>query len=155
MGSASDLDTMREAGAVLESFGIPHEFVISSAHRAPDHTADYAKTAAARGLKVIIAAAGYAAHLGGVLAAHTTLPVIGVPLDASSLGGLDSLLAMCQMPAGIPVATVTIGTAGAKNAAHLAAEILALSDAALAQKIRDFRTKMTNEIVQQNKNIRT
>lgn len=150
MGSTSDMNVMKEAGAVLDRFGIPHEFVIASAHRAPDLTVDYAKAAAGRGIRVLIAGAGYAAHLGGVLAANTILPVIGVPIDASPLHGLDSLLAISQMPAGVPVATVTIGSAGATNAGHLAAEILALSDPKLAEQLRAFRKTMADDIQQQN-----
>ncbi len=150
MGSSSDMEVMQETGHVLKSFGIAHEFVISSAHRAPDQTAEYAKTAATRGVRVLIAGAGYAAHLGGVLAAHTILPVIGVPIDSSPLNGLDALLSTSQMPAGVPVATVTIGTAGAKNAAHLAAEILALSDPQLSEQLRKFRKKMADDMKAEN-----
>ncbi|MBI4238308.1 MAG: 5-(carboxyamino)imidazole ribonucleotide mutase [Deltaproteobacteria bacterium] len=146
MGSDSDVPTMREAAAVLELFHVAHELVISSAHRAPDKTTAYAKGARARGVQVIIAAAGYAAHLAGVVAAQTTLPVIGVPLAVSALQGVDALLAMGQMPAGIPVATVTIGVAGAKNAAHLAVQILALSDPQLAAALTQYRTDLAAEV---------
>lgn len=155
MGSPSDLPIMKETGAVLDSFGITHEFVIASAHRAPEYTAEYGKSAAGRGLKVLVAGAGYAAHLGGVLAAHTILPVIGVPLDSSPLQGIDSLLAISQMPAGVPVATMAIGTAGAKNAGHLATEILALSNPEFAEKIRAFRKRMSDDIMEHNRHLKT
>src|ERR671931_1447814 len=115
MGSDSDLEIMREAGKALENFGIEYEIDVTSAHRSPDATADFARTAADRGVRVIIAGAGGAAHLAGVVAAHTWLPVIGVPMQSQALHGLDSLLATAQMPGGIPVATMAIGTAGAKN----------------------------------------
>ncbi|MBI2343088.1 MAG: 5-(carboxyamino)imidazole ribonucleotide mutase [Deltaproteobacteria bacterium] len=154
MGSDSDLDIMRAGGEVLHTLGIPYEFVIASAHRSPDKTAAYARDAHARGIAVIIAGAGYAAHLGGALAAQTILPVIGVPLDTSSLQGLDALLAISQMPAGIPVAAVTIGTAGAKNAAYLAAQILALSDAALAERLRRYRQSLVEEIEKKDRTLR-
>lgn len=146
MGSDSDLPILRECAAVLAEFGVAHEMVIASAHRAPDKTTAYAKSAAARGIKVIIAAAGYSAHLAGVMAALTTLPVIGVPLAGSPLQGFDSLLAMCQMPAGIPVATMTLGVAGAKNAAHFALEILALGDATLAKRLTEYRVKLAQAV---------
>ncbi len=128
MGSDSDLEIMRQAGKSLESFGIPYEIDVRSAHRSPDRTAEYAKRAAGRGIRVIIAGAGGAAHLAGVIAAHTTLPVIGVPIPSTSLNGMDSLLATVQMPAGIPVATVAIGNPGATNAGILAAQILGVAD---------------------------
>src|SRR5256885_15627915 len=124
MGSDSDLEIMREAGKALEGFGIAYEIDVTSAHRSPDRTAEYARKAADRGIRVIIAGAGGAAHLAGVIAAHTTLPAIGVPISATSLNGLDSLLATVQMPAGIPVATVASGETGATNAGILAAQIL-------------------------------
>ena len=132
MGSDSDLEIMREAAKALEEFGIPYEMDVTSAHRAPRKTAEFARTAAGRGIQVIIAGAGGAAHLAGVIAAETTLPVIGVPIPTPALAGLDSLLATVQMPAGIPVATVAIGKAGAYNAGVLAAQMLALSDPGLA-----------------------
>src|SRR5205823_14814092 len=134
MGSDSDLEIMREAAKSLDDFGIAWEMDVTSAHRSPDRSAEFARTAAARGVKVIIAGAGGAAHLAGVIAAHTTLPVIGVPIT-SVLNGLDSLLSTVQMPAGIPVATVAIGKAGATNAGILAAQIIARADASLAQKL--------------------
>jgi phosphoribosylaminoimidazole carboxylase PurE protein len=150
MGSQSDLETMRGAGKVLAQFGISHEVVISSAHRVPDKTAALARGAAQAGVSVIIAGAGYAAHLAGVMAAHTTLPVIGVPLDASPLSGLDSLLATVQMPGGIPVATVTIGKAGAKNAGYLAAQIIALQDDNVRKQLSADRAAMGEQIEAQN-----
>ena len=127
MGSDSDLDIMREAAKALEDFGIAYEIDVTSAHRSPERTADFARKAAGRGIRVIIAGAGGAAHLAGVIAAHTTLPVIGVPIPSTPLNGMDSLLATVQMPAGIPVATVAIGKAGATNAGILAAQILGLA----------------------------
>src|SRR5258708_12128886 len=134
MGSDSDLDIMREAVKALEEFGIAYEIDVTSAHRSPDRTADYARKAAGRGIRVIIAGAGGAAHLAGVIAAHTTLPVIGVPIPSTSLQGMDSLLATVQIPAGIPVATVAIAKPGATNPAIFAAQFLALPDAPIATK---------------------
>src|SRR5437660_11402919 len=135
MGSDTDLDIMREAAKSLEEFGIGYEIDVTSAHRSPDRTAEYAKQAAGRGIRVIIAGAGGAAHLAGVIAAHTNLPVIGVPIPSTSLNGMDSLLATVQMPAGIPVATVAIGKPGATNAGILAAQILAHSSTPVARKL--------------------
>src|SRR3954471_5650612 len=137
MGSDSDLDVMNEAGKALDDFGIAYDIDVSSAHRSPKRTGEITRAARGRGIKVIIAGAGGAAHLAGVIAAETTLPVIAVPIPSSSLQGLDSLLATVQMPAGIPVATLAIGKAGATNAGILAAQILALSDERLAQKMRE------------------
>lgn len=151
MGSDSDLPAMQAAADFLKALGIRHEVRISSAHRTPEETANYAKTAAGKGLKVIIAGAGMAAHLAGVVAAHTNLPVIGVPMDASSLNGLDALLSTVQMPPGIPVATMGIGKAGAKNAAVLAARILALEDKKLANALDKFVAKMAKEVADKNK----
>src|SRR5689334_11469861 len=131
MGSDSDLEIMREAGKALDGFGIAYEMDVTSAHRSPARTAAFAREAAGRGIKVIIAGAGGAAHLAGVIAAESTLPVIGVPIPSTSLGGLDSLLSIVQMPAGIPVATVAIGKAGATNAGILAAQMIAVGDAAV------------------------
>jgi 5-(carboxyamino)imidazole ribonucleotide mutase len=139
LGSKSDEEVMQGCADYLTKFGIPFEMRVSSAHRNPDETAHFCKEAEKNGFSLIIAAAGMAAHLPGVAAAHTTLPVIGVPLDGSPLRGVDALYSIVQMPAGIPVATVAIGNAGAKNAAVLAAEILALHDAALKQKLNEFR----------------
>ncbi|HEY6009392.1 MAG TPA: 5-(carboxyamino)imidazole ribonucleotide mutase [Geobacteraceae bacterium] len=146
MGSDSDLTIMEEAGKVLVEFGVSYEMHISSAHRAPRKTAALAAGAAGRGIKVIIAAAGMAAHLAGVVAAETTLPVIGVPIGGGALGGTDALYAMVQMPGGIPVATMAIGKAGAKNAALLAVQILALSDARLATALVHHRERMAQEV---------
>src|SRR5438105_3132308 len=142
MGSGSDLEIMREAGKALDEFGIPYEMDIASAHRSPARTSEFARNAAARGIRVIIAGAGGAAHLAGVIAAETTLPVIGVPIPSTPLNGLDSLLAIVQMPAGIPVATVAIGKAGARNAGILAAQILAGADPALAAKLAAFKQQL-------------
>lgn len=154
MGSDSDLGVMKISADVLNEFGVANELVISSAHRTPDETAKFAEDAEKRGIKVIIAGAGYAAHLAGVLASKTVLPVIGVPLDASSLGGLDSLLSVVQMPGGVPVAAVTIGEAGAKNAAILAAEILAVSDDGLKKKLKDYRKKMADKVIEKNRKLK-
>jgi len=150
MGSDSDLPVMRAAADFLQSVGVGFEISISSAHRTPEQACAYAKTARERGLKLIIAGAGMAAHLAGVLAAHTTLPVIGVPLDASSLNGLDALLSTVQMPPGIPVATMGIGKAGAKNAAVLAVRILAIEDAVLQEKLEQHARKMADEVAAKN-----
>jgi 5-(carboxyamino)imidazole ribonucleotide mutase len=146
MGSDSDLPIMKDAGVVLDELGIPYEMHVMSAHRTPDEAAEFSRTAAEKGMRVIIAGAGGAAHLPGVLAAYTILPVIGVPISSSSgsLGGLDALLAIVQMPAGIPVATVAIN--GARNAGLLAAEIIATSDATIAQKLADARVKMAEKV---------
>ncbi|MCH8319798.1 MAG: 5-(carboxyamino)imidazole ribonucleotide mutase [Acidobacteria bacterium] len=147
MGSKSDADIMGEAARILEEFGVPHEMKVLSAHRTPQETSEYAQSAESRGIQALIAGAGYAAHLAGALAAHSTLPIIGVPLDASSLQGLDSLLSTVQMPKGIPVACMGIGKAGAINAALFAVQILARSDPALAQKLKEYREKMRQEIL--------
>ncbi len=150
MGSDSDLPVMRAAADFLASIGIGYELTISSAHRTPEQATTYARTARDRGLKIIIAGAGMAAHLAGVLAAHTTLPVIGVPLDASSLNGLDALLSTVQMPPGIPVATMGIGKSGAKNAAVLAVRILALSNPALQEKLELHAREMAEQVAAKN-----
>lgn len=146
MGSDSDVEAMNGAAEMLEKFGIPYEMTVASAHRSPDRASQYSRTARERGLKVIIAGAGWAAHLAGVLAAETTLPVIGVPLDSSPLNGMDSLLATVQMPPGIPVATVALGKGGAKNAGILAVQILAVSDDALAAKLAAHKRDMADEV---------
>ncbi len=146
MGSDSDLEIMNEAAKPLEDFGIPYEIDISSAHRSPARTSEYSRGAEKRGLKVIIAGAGGAAHLAGVIAAETTLPVIAVPIASTPLGGLDSLLAMVQMPAGIPVATVAIGKAGATNAGILAAQMIALSDPEVAKKLHAHKEKLAKGV---------
>ncbi len=147
VGSSSDWDTMRHAAATLAEFEIAYEANVLSAHRTPDETADYAREAEARGLDVIIAAAGGAAHLAGVVAAHTLLPVLGVPMQAWALDGLDSLLATVQMPRGIPVGTLAIGRAGAVNAAILAVQILATARPELRDKLRDRRRSQAEQIL--------
>ena len=154
MGSDSDLEIMREAGRALEEFGIPYEMDVTSAHRAPRKTAAFASNAAGRGVKVIIAGAGGAAHLAGVIAAETTLPVIGVPIRTPALAGLDSLLATVQMPSGIPVATVAIGKAGAYNAGVLAAQMLALSDPGLAKKMAEHKEKLARSVEEKSRKLR-
>ncbi len=146
MGSKSDWPIMKEAVNVLKGFGIVCEVRILSAHRVPDEVATFAKQAAERGVKVIIAGAGWAAHLAGAIAANTVIPVIGIPIDSSPLQGWDALLSTVQMPPGIPVATVSIGKGGAKNAAYLAAQILALSDETLREKLKSFREEMKQKI---------
>ncbi|WP_428387884.1 5-(carboxyamino)imidazole ribonucleotide mutase [Mucisphaera sp.] len=145
MGSQSDWPTMSLAAELLQHFQIPHETRVVSAHRTPDDMADYAKAARDRGLKVIIAGAGGAAHLPGMVAAHTTLPVLGVPVQSKALSGMDSLLSIVQMPAGVPVATLSIGTSGAKNAALLAARILATNNPQLAQALADYADQQAKD----------
>ena len=147
MGSASDWDTMKPAAKVLEEFGIPYEAKAMSAHRTPAAVMEWTSAAKANGMKAIIAAAGGAAHLAGVVAAHTTLPVLGVPMPSKHLGGLDSLLSTVQMPKGIPVATLAIGEAGAANAALFAIAILALSDSSVDKKLEEFRAKQTDAVL--------
>jgi 5-(carboxyamino)imidazole ribonucleotide mutase len=149
MGSRSDWETMRAAAEMLDSLGVAHEVRVVSAHRTPDLLIEYAAQAAARGLKIIVAGAGGAAHLPGMLAAKTRLPVLGVPVQSKTLSGLDSLLSIVQMPAGIPVATFAIGTAGATNAALAAAAILALQDPAIDRALQDFRTRQTQGVLEQ------
>ncbi|MCQ2168126.1 MAG: 5-(carboxyamino)imidazole ribonucleotide mutase [Bacteroidales bacterium] len=145
MGSTSDLEIMSAAFAVLDQFGVPYEKRVISAHRAPSLLAEWAGSARDRGVSVIIAGAGGAAHLAGVTAAYTTLPVIGVPINGKAFGGMDALLSTVQMPSGIPVATVAVN--GAKNAALLALSILSVTDASVAEKLADFRRKQTEAIV--------
>jgi len=147
MGSDSDLPIVEEALQVLDEFGVPYEVKILSAHRSPDQTSAYAKSAAERGLRVILAAAGWAAHLGGVLAAETILPVIGIPVNSSPLQGLDALLATVQMPPGIPVATMAIGKGGAHNAALFAIQVLALQEPQLRDRLKQFKLRMAEDIV--------
>jgi 5-(carboxyamino)imidazole ribonucleotide mutase len=147
MGSQSDWETMRNAAQMLEQLEIPHEARVLSAHRTPDQLLEYAATAESRGLKVLIAGAGGAAHLAGVTAAKTVLPVLGVPIESKALHGMDSLLSIVQMPAGIPVGTLAIGTAGATNAALFAAAILATSDAAVRQRLHAFRQQQANKVL--------
>ena len=149
MGSKSDWETMRQAGEILTGFGVPHERHVVSAHRTPVWMAEYATTAASRGLEVIIAGAGGAAHLPGMVASHTVLPVIGVPVQSAALNGLDSLLSIVQMPKGVPVATVAIGPSGAANAALLAIAILATSRPDLRAKLQASREAMAAEVRQQ------
>lgn len=146
MGSQSDWDIMKNASDMLESFGIEHEVRIISAHRAPDLLAEYCESARERGLKVLIAAAGLAAALPGAVAAKTPLPVLGVPMESRALGGMDALLSIVQMPAGIPVGTLAIGKAGAKNAAILATSILALEDSRLRDALDTFRADQTRAV---------
>jgi len=154
MGSDSDLPVMEETVKVLEAFAIPHELFLTSAHRTPERTAQFARGAAKRGVRVIIVGAGAAAHLAGVIASQTLLPVIGVPIDATSLQGLDSLFATVQMPGGIPVATMAIGKAGAKNAALFAVRILALEDADLLKKLQASVRKMAQEVERKHENLK-
>lgn len=153
MGSDSDLPVMQASADALKSFGIPYEMTVASAHRSPARAADYAATAQDRGLKTIIAGAGHAAHLAGVLAAHTTLPVIGVPIDSSCLKGWDALLATVQMPPGIPVATMAIGKPGARNAGILAAQMIALADPQVDQQLTDFKAKMADQVAEKARKI--
>ncbi len=148
MGSKSDWETLQHASEMLEKLHVPHECRIVSAHRTPDWMADYAKTAIARGLEVIVAAAGGAAHLPGMVAAHTSLPVLGVPIKSSTLNGVDSLLSIVQMPAGIPVGTLAIGNAGATNAALLAAAILGNKYPAIRQHVEEWRRSQTEAVLQ-------
>ena len=149
MGSKSDWETMRHAGEMLTQFGVPHECKVMSAHRTPALTAEYAAQAEAGGIEVIIAAAGGAAHLAGVVAAHTVLPVLGVPMESPALKGMDSLLSTVQMPAGIPVGTLAIGKAGAINAALLAVAILANHRPDLRKKLHDFREEQARKVKQE------
>lgn len=153
MGSDSDLEIMSEAATALEQFGIAYEIDVTSAHRSPARTAEFARNAAARGIKAIIAGAGGAAHLAGVIAAETILPVIGVPIPSTSLNGLDSLLSIVQMPAGIPVATVAIGKPGATNAGILAAQIIGLSDSAVAGKLKQHKEKLARGVEEKSKKL--
>src|SRR5437868_2413663 len=149
MGSKSDWEVMRQASEILANFEIPHECRVLSAHRTPTQTAEYVSAAEARGVEVIIAAAGGAAHLAGVCAAHTLLPVLGVPMESAALKGLDSLLSTVQMPAGIPVGTLAIGPAGARNAALLAIAILANSRPELREKLRHFREEQSRKVLRE------
>ncbi|HIE26164.1 TPA: 5-(carboxyamino)imidazole ribonucleotide mutase [Candidatus Poribacteria bacterium] len=146
MGSDSDLDVMKETAKVLEEFEIPFEMTISSAHRSPARTIEYASNASKRGVEIIIAGAGRAAHLAGVIAAHTTLPVIGVPIDSGPLSGVDALYSIVQMPAGVPVATMAIGSGGARNAGILAAQILALKYPSLKAKLEVYKSKLAEGV---------
>lgn len=153
-GSDSDLPVMEEAVKILESFGIGYEFTIASAHRSPEKTRGYSRSAEDRGVKVIIAGAGWAAHLAGAIAAETTIPVIGVPIDSSPLLGLDSILSTLQMPSGIPVATMSVGKTGAKNAAILAVQILAVGDKSLQKKLKAYKQKLSDEVEEKDNRIK-
>ncbi len=155
MGSDSDLEVMREAEKRLDSFGIDYETRIMSAHRTPEKAAEYAATAEQRGLEVIICGAGAAAHLAGAIAANTTLPVIGIPIDSSSLKGLDALLATVQMPAGIPVATMAIGKAGAANAGLFAAQIIGRKDESVAAKLTHFKKEMAAGVEERDRKLQS
>jgi 5-(carboxyamino)imidazole ribonucleotide mutase len=150
MGSKSDWETMRQAADTLTSFGVPHECRVLSAHRTPAETAEYAGQAESRGIEVIVAAAGGAAHLAGVCAAHTLLPVLGVPMESASLKGLDSLLSTVQMPAGVPVGALAIGAPGARNAALLAIAILANSRPDLREKLRRYRAEQKEKVLRES-----
>src|SRR6478752_1998096 len=154
MGIDSYLEIMREAGKALDGFGIAYEIDVTSAHRSPDRTADFARKAAENGIRVIIAGAGGAAHLAGVIAAHTTLPVIGVPIPSTSLNGMDSLLSTVQMPAGIPVATVAIGKPGATNAGILAAQIIGLADEAVGKKLHGHKQKLARGVEDKSRKLK-
>jgi phosphoribosylaminoimidazole carboxylase PurE protein len=155
MGSDSDLPTVKEACAVLQEFGVAFEAHVLSAHRSPEDLVAFVRKAEGAGLRVFIAAAGGAAHLAGVVAANTTRPVIGIPIQTSNLGGLDSLLSTVQMPGGVPVATMAIGAGGARNAGLFAVQILALSDPALAMKLQEHRTKQAEQVRQKDRKIQS
>ena len=155
MGSDSDLEVMREAEKRLDSFGVPYETHIMSAHRTPERAAEYASSAEQRGLQAIICGAGAAAHLAGAIAANTTLPVIGIPIDSSSLKGLDALLATVQMPAGIPVASMAIGKAGAANAGIFAAQIVARTDQEVAAKLTQFKKEMAAGVEERDRKLQS
>jgi phosphoribosylaminoimidazole carboxylase PurE protein len=154
MGSDSDLSVMEESRKVLDDFGIENKITVASAHRSPERVEKLIKDAEKRGVDVIIAGAGMAAHLAGVIASHTVLPVIGVPINASSLGGLDALLSTVQMPPGVPVAAVTVGKAGAKNAAVLAAQIIARKDRAITKKLRAYKKRMARDVEKKAKAVK-
>ncbi len=153
MGSKSDYEVVCEASKVLEKFSVKYEMIISSAHRSPKRTAEYVESAEKRGAKVFIAAAGMAAHLAGAVAAHTTKPVLGVPMSGANLASMDSLFSTSQMPRGIPVATLSIGKAGAVNAAYLAVQILALNDETLALALKDDRKTQENQLIADSKSV--
>jgi phosphoribosylamine--glycine ligase len=153
MGSDSDMGVMQSAAEVLEDFGVAFEITVASAHRSPQRAAVWASTAPERGIKVIIAGAGHAAHLAGAMAAHSSLPIIGVPIDSSCLQGMDALLATVQMPPGIPVATMAIGKPGARNAGILAVQILALADTGLSKKLQEYKQDMAAKVEQKAKKL--
>lgn len=154
MGSDSDLTVMKEGAEVLDSFGIGYEITITSAHRSPDKTREYVHSAEKRGIKIIIAGAGWSAQLAGVIAAETTMPVIGVPIDSSPLLGLDSILSTLQMPSGIPVAAMSVGKTGAKNAAIFAVQILAVGDKSLQDKLKAHKKRLADEVEEKDKKIK-
>jgi phosphoribosylaminoimidazole carboxylase PurE protein len=153
MGSDSDLPIMQEAAAMLQEFGVEYEMTIASAHRTPKKVHEYSQSAERRGLKVIIAGAGWAAHLAGVVASQTTLPVIGVPIDSSPLKGIDALLSVAQMPGGVPVATMSLGKAGAKNAGVFAAQIIAVGDVKVANRLKVFKVEMERDVEEKAKRL--
>lgn len=153
MGSKSDFEIVKEAADILQSFDVPYEMIVSSAHRSPKRTMDYVNLAEEKGAQVFICAAGMAAHLAGAVAANTTKPVIGVPIGGSSLGGVDALYSTVQMPAGMPVATLAIGKAGAKNAAYLALQILSLDDENLQKKLKKDRQDKSKEVEEDSRKI--
>ncbi|MGD8262457.1 MAG: 5-(carboxyamino)imidazole ribonucleotide mutase [Desulfobacterales bacterium] len=155
MGSDSDMEVMQETVAVLKKFQISYEITVASAHRSPQRAAEFASSAAQRGIMVIIAGAGHAAHLAGAMAAHTPLPVIGVPIDSSCLQGLDALLSTVQMPPGIPVATMAIGKSGARNAAIFAAQIIAVADTELRHKLEAYKQEMARQVEQKAEKIKS
>jgi len=155
MGSDSDLNIVNETIKVLKEFGVSHSVMVASAHRTPDVVSEFATNAEANGVKLIIAAAGAAAHLGGVIAAHTNLPVIGIPIDATSFNGLDALLSIVQMPGGVPVASMAVGKAGAKNAGLFAIQILALSDDSLKKKLKQYKEDMKAKVAEKNKKLQS
>jgi len=153
MGSDSDLEIMRETASVLKKFEVPYEMTVASAHRSPQRASEYARTAMERGIKVIVAGAGHAAHLAGAMSAYTILPIIGIPIDSSCLKGLDSLLSTVQMPPGIPVATVSIGKPGAVNAGILALQILALSDTTIQNKLLNYKHQLAEQVEEKARKI--
>jgi len=155
MGSDSDLPIMQEAAAMLQEFGIEYEMTIASAHRTPKKVLEYSQSAEKRGIKVIIAGAGWAAHLAGVVASHTTLPVLGVPIDSSPLNGMDAILATVQMPGGVPVAAMSLGKSGAKNAGIFAAQIIAVSDVKMANRLKVYKVEMEREVEEKAKRLTT
>jgi phosphoribosylaminoimidazole carboxylase PurE protein len=153
MGSDSDLSIMQETAAMLQEFGIEYEMTVASAHRTPKKVIEYSQSAEKRGLKVLIAGAGWAAHLAGIVAAHTTLPVVGVPIDSSPLKGIDALLATVQMPGGVPVATMSLGKGGAKNAGVFAAQIIATGDVKVANRLKVFKVEMERDVEEKAKRL--
>ena len=155
MGSDSDYSVMEETIQILDRLGVPHDVLVASAHRSPERTRNYTKNAKRRGIKILIAGAGGAAHLAGMLAAESTLPIIGVPIDSTSLSGLDSLLSTAQMPGGVPVATMAIGKPGARNAGILAAQILALTDENLNSRLLKYKKEQAKEVERKSKNLKS